>query len=168
MNGQKTKQYICSFLSIFCCFWNISGRVLLSYPRFSPLFQTLALETSTSRGSPSPLGVEAHPTQLQKFSKAKNMKDLTLIYGWACSSSETAFHTLWGSVGLQNRCFSWSHSCAVLFSIGRALGWFCTSLSAVLCLLMDPIYQPWGRECWRGGSASRTSCLKVLFFFSDP
>lgn len=139
--------------------------MLLSYPRFSPLFQTLALETFTSQESLSPPGVEAHPMQLQKFSKAKNMKDLTLIYGWACCSSETAFHPLWGSVGLQSRCFSCCHSCAVLFSIGRASGWFCTSLSAVLCLLMDPIYQLWGKECWRAGSASPTSCPKVLFFF---
>lgn len=50
-------------------------------PDFLPSFQTLALETSTSQESPSPLGVEAHPMQLRKFLKAKNMKDLTLIYG---------------------------------------------------------------------------------------
>lgn len=136
----------------------------MPYPRLLPSFQTLALETSTSRESPSPLGVEAHLMQLQKFLKAKNMKDLTLIYGWAWCSLEVSFYASWGSVGFQNHCFYWSHSHAVLFSIDRALGWCCMSLSVVLCLLMDPIYQLWGKECWRGGSASLTSCPKVLFF----
>lgn len=142
---------------MFICGW------AMSYPRLSHSFQTSASETSTSQENPSPLGVEARPMQLQKCLKARNMKALTLIYGWAWNFLEFAFHSFLGAVGFQNHCFCWNHSRAVLFSVDRALGWCCTSLSVVLCLLMDPTYQLWGKECWRGGSASRTSCPKVLF-----
>lgn len=136
----------------------------MSYTRLLPSFQTLALETSTSQESHSPLGVEAHLMQLQKFLKARSMKDLTLIYGWVWYSFGIPFHASLWTVSFENRCFYWHHSYTVLFSVDRALEWCSMSLSVVLCLLMDPIYQLWGKECWRGGSASHTSCLKVLCF----